>query len=55
LLTLSRPCGSVMLGDVEMYAIEFFDLWWIHSEREDYGWFTSEEDAVEHLKALLTG
>lgn len=55
LLTLSRPCASVMIGDEDWYAMEFFGCFWIKSPLGDYGWFTSETSAVDHLKALLTG
>ncbi len=55
LLTLSRPGSVVMIGDDEMYVMEFFGLWWVCGPHGEYGWFTSERDAVEHLKALLTG
>lgn len=56
LLALSCPCSSIEItDDQDMTAMEFFGLYWVTGAHGDYGWFTSEHDAVEHMKALLTG
>ena len=55
LLILSRPVSSVLIGEDEMYAFEFFGLYWTHGAHGDCGWFDSEDAAVEYLKSLLTG
>jgi len=54
LLILSRPVSSVMLADEEALVLDFFGLFWaLETDSSITGFFSSEEQALDHLRAQI--